>query len=57
MAPGEPATRLLSSRQATLAPVLALVVEGGEPLGLITRTGMAAAIGRAALLGPVRSTS
>jgi Zn-dependent protease len=57
MAPGEPATRLLSSRQASLAPVLALVVEGGEPLGLITRTGMASAIERAALLGPVRSTS
>jgi len=56
MAPGEPATRLLSSRQATLAPVLALVVEHGEPLGVVTRAGMAAAVERARLLGPVRST-
>ena len=51
VAPGEPANRVVNARQATLSPVLALVVEGGEPVGIITRSGMTAAIERAKLLG------
>lgn len=51
LSPGEPAARLLGMRQATLSPVVALVVEGGEPTGIVTRSGIAAAIERARLLG------
>ena len=51
VSPGEPAKRVVNARQATLGPVLALVVEGGQPVGIITRSGMTAAIERAKLLG------
>ena len=55
LSPGEPAARLLGTRQATLSPVVALVVEGGEPTGIVTRSGIAAAIERARLLGSART--
>ena len=51
VSPGEPANRVASARQATLSPLLALVVEDGEPIGIVTRSGMTAAIERAKLLG------
>ena len=54
LAPDEPAGRLLASRQPPLSPVVALVVEGGDPIGIVTRSGIAAAIERARLLGSVR---
>ncbi|NNC91067.1 MAG: site-2 protease family protein [Acidimicrobiia bacterium] len=47
----EPANRVVNARQTTLSPVLALVVEGGEPVGIVTRSGMTAAVERAKLLG------
>ncbi|MBT8201875.1 MAG: site-2 protease family protein [Acidimicrobiia bacterium] len=55
LAPDEPAGRLLGSRQSPLSPVVALVVESGVPIGIVTRSGIAAAIERARLLGSVHS--
>lgn len=57
VAPGEAAATLFASGRATLQPVLALVVEGGVPIGLVLRSGLAAAVERAKLLGstPARS--
>ncbi|NNL13601.1 MAG: site-2 protease family protein [Acidimicrobiia bacterium] len=52
--PGEPAKRILNARQAAISPVLALVVEDGEPIGMVTRSGMAGAIERARLVAPSR---
>lgn len=54
VSPGEPAKRVASARQAALSPLLALVVEGGEPIGIVTRAGMTAAIERAKLIGSRR---
>lgn len=51
VAPDEPAIRVVNARQTNLSPVLALVVEGGEPVGIVTGRGMTAAIERANLLG------
>ncbi|MGI9627445.1 MAG: site-2 protease family protein [Longimicrobiales bacterium] len=54
VAPGEPAKRILNARQAAINPVLALVVDNGEPIGIVTRTGIAGAIERARLVAPSR---
>jgi len=54
MTPGEPAKRIMNARQAVVSPVLALVVEDGEPIGIVTRSGMADAIERARLVAPSR---
>ena len=54
VAPGEPAKRILNARQAALSPVLALVVDNGEPVGIVTRSGIAGAIERARLVAPTR---
>ena len=56
VSPHEPARGVLTARQAALRPVLALVVEDGSPVGIVTRSGMTAAIERARLLrSPRRS--
>jgi CBS domain-containing protein len=54
LAPGEPAKRIMNARQAVVSPVLALVVDHGEPIGIVTRSGMADAIERARLVVPSR---
>jgi Zn-dependent protease len=51
VSPGEQASRVINARQTTLSPVLGLVIEDSEPVGIITRSGMTAAIERAKLLG------
>lgn len=50
VAPHESARAVLTARQAALRSVLALVVEDGAPVGIVTRSGMTAAIERARLL-------
>jgi len=51
VSPHEPAKGILSARQAALSPVLALVVDEREPVGIVTRAGISSAIERAHLLG------
>ncbi len=54
VSPTEPAKGIVSARQAVVSPVLALVVEGGDPVGIITRRGVSAAIERARLMEDIR---
>ena len=50
VAPHEAATEVLTARQAAVSPVLALVMDGGQPMGVITRAGLASALERARLV-------
>jgi Zn-dependent protease len=50
VAPSESASRVLVDRRTTLSPLLAIVVEEGAPVGIVTRAGLAAALERASLL-------
>lgn len=52
--PDEPAERIMSGSRPTLGTALALVVEDGIPVGLVTRAGLASALERARLLAPTR---
>jgi Zn-dependent protease len=54
VARGEPAKQILKARQTVISPVLALVVENGDPIGIVTRSGITDAIERARLVGPAR---
>jgi Zn-dependent protease len=50
MSPTEAAAGLLADRRTTLSPVLAIVVDEGAPVGIVTRGGLGAALERASLL-------
>ena len=54
VAPHEPALRIVGARQVAISPVLALVVDEGDPVGIVTRSGIAAALERAELMGSSR---
>ncbi len=51
VAPHEQAQQILNARQAAVSPVLALVIDGGDPVGLVTRSGLSGALERARLVG------
>jgi len=51
VAPDEPAASILTARQA-ISPLLALVVDAGQPVGVVTRASLSGALERARLVGP-----
>lgn len=55
LGPDEPAERVMAVNRASLGSALAVVVDDGMPIGLITRSGLAAALERARLLQGVRT--
>ena len=57
VSPGEPADAVLARARAGVLPVLALVIEGGMPVGVVLRSSLSAALERAKLLGTARAGS